>query len=1099
MKKFNDIISTYNKNHIGLCGMTDEFFCAYISKMFKESDENILILTSTLYEANKLFISFQNYVNNTYLFPMDDFLTSESIAISPELKITRLETLNELCSSEKHIVITHLDAFLRFLPSKRDYLSSVINIKVNEVYSREQLIEDLYSIGYTRETIVSNTGEMGIRGYIIDVFPINYEYPIRIEFFDDEIESIRFFDVENQKSLKEIEMVTINPYTEFLIKEKIDISEIKQKDLPLYTDNYCNILGYMDNVKVIVKDYNQLKTSYLKLQNDIEEYSEKNKLTNNKFIFNFEEYIDKFNIYYNTIDNKYSNIKEDNIYNANIKKVDKFNENIELINKFINENIIKGKTIIICLKDYQIKNVINNINEEYVLTDFDNIFDNRVNIVKKGMNEGFICNDYIFLTANELFNNKVNILKYKSKYKYSSKIKNINSLEIGDYIVHSINGIGVYNGIKTLKKNDLEKDYLEILYAGSDKLYIPVEKIDLISKYTGKEGIVPKIHKLGSSEWAKTKIRVKEKVKDIANKLIQLYAERSMQKGFQFSHDDEWQLMFEKEFEFTETKDQLLAISQIKKDMESISPMDRLLCGDVGYGKTEVAFRAMFKAVNDSKQVMYLCPTTILSKQQCENAQERFKNFPVNIAILNRFTSIKDTKKILKDFNEGYIDILFGTHRILSDDVKPKNLGLLIIDEEQRFGVTHKEKMKSYKKNVDVLTLTATPIPRTLQMSLVGLRSLSLIETPPVDRYPVQTYVIEENSQLIKEAIYKEMSRNGQVYILFNNVERIEEKMYEIQKLVPEAKIVYAHGKLNKDDLENRMLDFINYKYDILLCTTIIETGIDIPNVNTLIVLDADRFGLSQLYQIRGRVGRSNKIAYAYLMYSKNKTLNEIAVKRLSAIKEFTELGSGFSIANRDLSIRGAGDILGSEQAGFIDSVGIDLYLKILNDEVKRLKGEEIEEESTEQKSLIEVDTHISNQYVEENELKIEVHKLINKIDSKEKLDEIKLELEDRFGKLDEKNVIYMHEEWFEKLAKKLDIISVKQDKKLIELIFNKNISNRIDGEKIFMDALNISRNFSFRYKNEFLILLLDTSNLEKHYLYYINELLDKIELKNIE
>ena len=570
-----------------------------------------------------------------------------------------------------------------------------------------------------------------------------------------------------------------------------------------------------------------------------------------------------------------------------------------------------------------------------------------------------------------------------------------------------------------------------------------------------------------------------------------------MREGYAFSKDTELQKQFDASFEYTETKDQLLAIEQIKNDMESRQPMDRLLCGDVGYGKTEVAFRAVFKAIMDSKQVLYLCPTTILSNQQYQNALVRFKDFPVNIGLLNRFTSPKEKKRILSELENGTIDFVIGTHRLLSNDIKPKDLGLLIIDEEQRFGVTHKEKIKEYKSNVDVLTLTATPIPRTLQMSMIGIRSLSLIETPPVDRYPVQTYVIEENKQIIKDAIYKEMSRNGQVFLLYNHVDSIERKVSEIQNLVPEARIIFAHGRLTKEELEDRMIAFINHEYDILICTTIIETGIDIPNANTLIILDADHFGLSQLYQIRGRVGRSNKIAYAYLMYSPSKMLNEVAIKRLNAIKDFTELGSGFSIATRDLSIRGAGDILGSEQAGFIDTVGIDLYLKMLQDEISRLKGITPKEEIIQnEKPLLNVSTHISNNYTDDDQLKISIHKEINTIDSLDKLKEVQLDLEDRFGKLDEDVIIYMYQEWFEKMAKELGIEKVNYTKNSLELVVSEDATTKIDGEKLFVDAFHITPMFRFKMLSNQLIIILDTVKLEKHYIYYLVDLLSKIELK---
>lgn len=1101
MNLLDDLIKIDNidKKTIGLVGLNDEFFSLYVNKLLKEQKKNILIVTPTLFEANLINNSLSTYTNRSYLFPMDDFLTSESIAISPDLKVTRLETINRTFDIENKIIVTHLNGYLRYLPTKEKYKNSILELIKNKEYKREKLIDDLISIGYKTETIVTKTGEIGIRGFVIDIFPIESEHPVRIEYFGDEIDSIRIFDEGTQKTIEEIEEVKILPYTEFLIDEYDEEYKEKQKYLKKITNGKINsIYDYLENPITIFKNYNQLKTSFNTQLEQIFEYKiDKDTNFDSDYMYNLNEIKQDKVIYYNTVENIFDNVSSENITDYQIKEMGSFSENIEAINKFINEQIYLNKTIIIAIKDYQIKSFTKFIEHSYIMTNYKNILKNQVNIIDMPINKGFIYKDFIVLTESELFIKHINKSKYKTNFKYSSKIKNINNLEIGDYVVHTLHGIGIYNGIKTLKQGEVLKDYLEILYFGKDKLYIPVEKIDLISKYTGKEGMVPKINKLGGTEWEKTKLRVKNKVKDIAAKLLKIYALREMKKGFQFSKDNELQLMFESEFPYEPTKDQLYVTKQIKEDMESSIPMDRLLCGDVGYGKTEVAFRAMFKAVNDGKQVLYLCPTTILSNQQYENAIQRFKNFPVNIALLNRFTSSKKTKEIIENLKNGKVDILFGTHRILSNDVKPNNLGLLIIDEEQRFGVIHKEKIKEYKENVDVLTLTATPIPRTLQMSMTGLRSLSLIETPPVDRYPVQTYVLEENIHIIKDAVYKELSRGGQVFILYNRVEKLEAKKQELQRLLPEAKIIEAHGQMNKNEIENRMIDFINNKYDVLLCTTIIETGIDIPNVNTLIIYNADCFGLSQLYQIRGRVGRSNKIAYAYLMYQQNKMLNETAIKRLNVIKEFTELGSGFKIATRDLSIRGAGDILGSEQAGFIDNIGIELYLKILNEEVAKLKGEKIEEEETiDEKPLINVDTHISDEYVKDTDLKIEIHKKINEIDSYNKLITVKDELEDRFGKVDEKILIYMYEEWFEKIAKKLEIEKVNQTKNYIELIFSQEISNKIDGEKLFIDAFNISRMFRFQMKSGHLIIILDTIKLEKNSIYLLIELLNKITLK---
>ena len=532
--------------------------------------------------------------------------------------------------------------------------------------------------------------------------------------------------------------------------------------------------------------------------------------------------------------------------------------------------------------------------------------------------------------------------------------------------------------------------------------------------------------------------------------------------------------------------------------MESDKPMDRLLCGDVGYGKTEVAFRAIFKAIMSGKQAAILCPTTILSSQHFQNALERFKSFPVDIALLNRFVSPQKTKETLEKLEKGTIDLLIGTHRILSDDVKFKDLGLLVIDEEQRFGVRHKEKIKKYKNNIDVLTLSATPIPRTLQMSIAGIRSLSLIETPPMDRYPIQTYVLAENKQIIKDAIYKEMARSGQVFVLYNRVENIEGKKVELQNLIPEAKIGVAHGQMNKSQLENVMIDFTNKKYDILLCTTIIETGIDIESANTLIIIDADRFGLSQLYQIRGRIGRSNKIAYCYLMYSPTKILTEVATKRLKVIKDFTELGSGFAIAMRDLSIRGAGDILGSEQAGFIDSIGIELFMQMLNEEIAKLKGEKPKEETKDTQPLIDVSTSISDNFVTDEDLKIEIHKKISTIDSYESLNKIKQELEDRFGKLSEDIIIYMYEELFEQEAKKLNIKNIRQTKNSIEITLDKEITDKLDGETLFFETTKLSRMFRFSMKIDKLIITLDIVKLDKHFVYYLLDFL-KILKKSLK
>ena len=1059
------------ENNIGLLNVTDEFFALYIKKIFNEEQKGILVVTPTLFEANKLNNIVLNYMD-TLVFQIDDFMINEAIATSPELKVERLNVLNELINDNKRVVFTDINGYLKKLPNTSDYKEQILELRVGLNIKHSELIDKLYDLGYIKESLVTNIGEIGIRGFVVDIFSVNEEYPVRIEFFGDEIESIRYFDSDTQKSINETEKIEIYPFS-------------------FINNNDSNSLyDYMKNPIVIFKDYEQLMISYKRLVEDNFFYSS----NDTDAFYDFEYIKPNEKMYWLDFDNEISILNKKNYIDFKTKKVEKFNEDLNKIKKYLVSMIENNKTIIISLSTVNVNKFIKELDIDAVITNESNIFLNKINIIKKAIHYGFIYEDFIFLTEYEMFN-KTNILKTKkSRYKFASKIKDFTSINSGDYVVHNTHGIGVYNGIKTISKNGFLNDYLEILYAKGDKLYIPASKLELLSKYSSKEGYVPRINTLNSTAWQKTKQNIREKLKYEASRLLKIQAEREMKKGFAFSNDTPMQTMFESEFLYDETPDQIKVINEIKKDMENNAPMDRILCGDVGYGKTEVAFRAMFKAVIDSKQVIYICPTTLLSRQQYESATERFINFPVNIEILNRFTTLRDTKRILNNLSNGKIDILIGTHRLLSSDIKPSDLGLLIIDEEQRFGVAHKEKIKEYKSNIDVLSLTATPIPRTLQMVMLGIKGLSLVETPPKNRHAVQTYVTPYNDKLVRDIIYKEMSRNGQAFILHNNIDDIENKKYQIEKLVPDAKIIYAHGQMPKKELENRINDFISGKYDVLLCTTIIETGIDIPNVNSLIILNADYFGLSQLYQIRGRVGRSDRIAYAYLMYDNIKILSEIAIKRLQTIKEFTELGSGLSIAARDLSIRGAGDILGSEQAGFIDSVGIDLYMKMLNDEISKLKGIEIEEEVLDNNSsLIEISNHIDNKYIEDESLKIEIHKIINSVKSIDNLIEIKDILEDRFGKINNDLNIYLHEELFEKLLKKQGVIKVNDNNIFIELIFSKEKSESIDYQNVFMKAINIDKDLIFDYKKKMLHIKLVKKKLNKHYLEIINELLEKM------
>ena len=1055
------------QNKVNVIGLTQELDVFYVLNYFKENNDNVLIVTSSIYDANSFYEKLLTYSENVLFFPMDDFITSVAVAMSPEFKIKRLEALEKIKTNDKFIVVTNLMGFLRFLPDKNKADKLHINLKRSSSINREKLISIFEEFGYNRDSLVSATGEYAVRGFVIDIFLVNEVHPIRIEFFGNEIDSIRYFDENSQMSIGEVEEIDCLPYKE--IKTSLN----------------SNIRDYLNDPMLFLYNQSNIKFEYDKIIKEELEYKEENKITTD-LMFKYDlSAFDKY-ICLNDFDEADGGIR----YSS--KQIDNFNSNTKLLQDFVENRLKNNKTIFFCLSSNKEINNMMMIFPQAIEVKINEYHENKINIINYKINNGYEFDKYVVISEYDIENIKNHEVKYRNTYKIGKKIKDFSQLEIGDYVVHTMHGIGVYNGVITLEKNGIKKDYLLINYAGNDKVYVPVEKISSIFKYSSKDGVMPKINHLDSASWNNTKKSLKSRIKDISQELLKLYTARASMKGVPFK-DDPMEVMFGSEFKYEPTPDQDRAFIDINKDLDSVIPMDRLLCGDVGFGKTEVAFRAMFKTIVNGAQVLYLCPTTILSNQQYENAKERFSEFPVEIGLLNRFTTKKETERIVEGLKAGKIDIVFGTHRLLSGDIKCKNLGLLVVDEEQRFGVTHKEKIKELKNDVNVLTLSATPIPRTLKMALTGLRDLSIIDTPPVNRYPVQTYVLQENDLLIKDAIYKELARHGQVFILYNKVASIDSKKAEISRLVPEARIVVAHGQMNKTQLEEVMANFIDYKYDILLCTTIIETGIDIPNANTLMIFDADCFGLSQLYQIRGRVGRSNKVAYAYLMYNKAKMLNDIAIKRLQAIKEFTELGSGYRIAMRDLSLRGAGDILGSEQAGFVDAVGLDLYMKMLDDQIKELKGEAVLEEEQDNKALIDVDTHIDDAYVSDEDLKIEIHQKINEIDSNQKLIEIKNELEDRFGKLDEKIIIYMYEEWFEKLAKVLNINKVVQNDKYVQIVLNNDLVSKIKFDKLFIKAYSICNKFQFKTMGNNVLISLMINGLDKHFIYYLVSLLQLI------
>ncbi len=1061
------------KENVHVTGLTKELNVLYIINKFNNSDDNILVVTSSLYESNMLYTSLCTYLNDVLIFPMDDFIATMSLAVSPDLKVKRLETLKKI-KSGKHIIVTNLNGFLKFLPVKSKEEQDNLELKVNMDISRDEIVNLLDKFGYTKDTLVTNTGTYAVRGFILDIFLIDEDHPIRIEFFGETIETIKYFDEESQLTFKNIDKFTILPFTEMETEEK-----------------NC-LYDYLSNPIVFFVDYQQIEAAYHKLCEDIVDYKEANEIDKDKkYMFELQEINIKREIYLDNLNNNSKGIS----YNS--YEIESYNGNFELLEQNINTYLDNGKTIIFCLSKQQ---QINLIKEHFSVVEIkDKYINGAINVYKGTINKGFVIDNLVFISEHDIYNTHENAIKYRNSLKVGKRINSLNGINLGDYVVHRIHGIGIYNGVVTLEQRGIKKDYLQINYLGNDKVYIPVEKISNIYKYTDKDGLKPKVNKLNSTSWEIKKRQAQKKIKDISEELMKLYAVRNNIKGEKYKDYAEEDI-FASLFQYKETKDQLKAISDIQNDLRSSVPMDRLLCGDVGFGKTEVAFRAMFKTVLNNHQVLYLCPTTILSKQQYNSALERFKDYPISIDLLNRFTSQKEVKRILEDLKNGKIDILFGTHRLLSDDIKCNNMGLLVVDEEQRFGVTHKEKIKSFKNDVNVLTLSATPIPRTLKMAMSGLRDLSIIDTPPVNRYPVQTYVVADNELIVKDAIYKELSRKGQIFILYNKIASIEDFASKLRKLIPEARIRYAHGRMTKTELDNIMASFIAYEFDILVCTTIIETGIDIPNANTLIIYDADHFGLSQLYQLRGRVGRSNRIAYSYLLYNKSKVLNDIAVKRLSAIKDFTELGSGYRIAMRDLSLRGAGDILGSEQAGFIESIGLSLYMKMVEEEIKRLNGEEVEEDD-ESNSLINVETHISDDYVSDEDIKIEIHQLINEIKDKETLQNIKGILEDRFGTITEEIEIYMMEEWFSALAKKLNIERVNQTDKLIEVEIPEEVSSKLKGDKLFLESYNINPNFTFKYLNKKIIIKLIFKKEDKHFLYYLIPLLDNIyeDVKNLE
>ena len=1112
-----------------------------IATSFLASNKSFVVIKNSLYAAQRLFdrISTLLNTNNVYLFPTDESLRLDAIAESKELIAERVYLLSHIIKKERSIIITHTSSVIRHLPKKEDYQNSFINLKIGDIFSKDKLINLLEMSGYERVVKIDHSLQYAVRGGVIDIFSVNYNDPIRVEYFDDEIDSIRFFNLVSQRTVQVLKEIEILPASELVVSKNILDSKIielenKLKDLQnkefnlkheviskityeinalknrnnnsifykyysyILDNNTSSLLDYFDkdNTLFIISNLTAIKDNYSLFMQEMLDYKQELYENNNRFI----DY--NLNLDLDNLLTKYNFIKIDEFYTSSksilTREVSAMHGNSTQIKAILEDYNKRNIKVILFLDnglqiDF-IKNIYKDLDLELSYLQKNELPKTNNSYIEKNIKEGFELVDHkiVFISTNELFGNYHINKSALTRFKNAQVIRNIDNLEVGDYVVHEIHGIGKYLGITTLEIDGIHHDYLNIMYKDEAQIFVPLDQFKLVRKYVSKEGVVPKLNKIGSNEWAKTKQRIKNRVNDIAEQLINIYSKRNVLEGFAFEFDDELLNEFFNAFPYELTKDQKSAYEDIKMDMQKNIPMDRLLCGDVGFGKTELAFRAAYAAILNNKQVAMLCPTTLLSRQHFQVALERFQNFGINIKVVNRFIPLKEQNKIIEDLKEGKIDFIIGTHRLLSSDFIYKDLGLLIVDEEHRFGVAHKEKIKELKLNVDVLTLSATPIPRTLQMSLIGIRNLSQIETAPLNRMPVQTYVMERKEKLIKEIIERELGRDGQVFYLFNNTTQINTFAASLAKQIKGAKIVVGHGKMDRDLLEETMLKFYNHEANVLICTTIIENGIDIPNANTIIIDNADRFGLSQLYQIKGRVGRGDRLGYAYLFYSGHKELNDEARKRLKTIKEFSELGSGYRIAMRDLSIRGAGDILGSEQSGFIDSVGIDMYLQILKEAIEE-KQNGVKQEETKVPTNINVDGYIPNKFESDDLEKIDLYKKIDAIPSLESLINFTKEIEDLYGKIPLNVNLLLEKKRLELFNDLLYLKNIVDTKTSIEITLNEEMSN-IDGIgiKLFDLTYKLSKNFSLTFKGGFIKIKL--LKKEDNWLSLINTLLNHLK-----
>lgn len=1051
-----------------------------------------LIITGDEVKAREMQEDSRFFDKSSIYYPAKDFIFYSADVHGNQLAGERLRCIQKIIAAQDNktniTVITTIDGCVDMLMPLQRYRDNIIHFKNSDIIDTEKLISKLVGIGYTRVPMIDGQGQFAVRGGIIDIFSYTDETPVRIELWDDEIDSIRFFDVESQRSVEKIQTYDVFPATEWILSEdEIDAGFEKVKDevekqlVTLGNDkkkktqqemDACNrlrhayadfertrdyskfILSFTDEIEGFTDYFPKDETVFVldepdRIMERMElisyEYEEsmKNRLEGGYVVASQTKLMRPIaEVYKNmqssrlmllsSLDYKPKMLKPADYLRIDARSISPYNNSFEYLADDINKYKRTGyRVVLVCNSRTRAARIVADLEElgtqSYFSEDYDKeIMPGTVMVTYGNIHRGFEYPliGFVIITENDIFTSRT---RKKQKKKYEGRsIAGFNELNVGDYVVHEMHGLGVYKGIEKITVEGVEKDYIKIEYAGNSNLYVLATQLDRLQKYAASDTEKkPKLNKLGSVEWNKTKAKVHGAVEEIAKDLVELYSIRQNQKGYAFGPDTVWQKEFEEMFPYEETDDQLNAIADTKADMESTRIMDRLICGDVGYGKTEVAIRAAFKAVQEGKQVAYLVPTTILAQQHFNTFEQRMKNFPLKVAQLSSFRTNKEIKETLADLKKGFVDVVIGTHRLLSKDVEFKDLGLLIIDEEQRFGVAHKEKIKKLKNNIDVLTLSATPIPRTLHMSLVGIRDMSVLEEPPVDRVPIQTFVTEHNDEMIREAINRELARGGQVYYVYNRVRSIDEAAAHIQELVPQANVAFAHGQMEKRELEKIMVDFINGDIDVLISTTIIETGMDISNVNTMIIEDADKFGLSQLYQLRGRVGRSNRTAYAFLLYRRDRMLTEVAEKRLSAIREFSDFGSGFKIAMKDLEIRGAGNVLGKSQHGHMAAVGYDLYCKMLNEAVNDLKGIK-NEYSFETNVDLSVDAYIPSTYIKSEYQKLDIYKRIAAIESEEELSDMKDELVDRYGSLSTPAVNLLNIALIKSMAHKIGIMEMK-------------------------------------------------------------------------